>query len=109
MTETTQLYSAVVEEMFWLNDGEWNADNTWTRVCDEAGDCGDWYQVMTLVLHRPADNTFWGVSWDRGLTESQDSYHPWADADTTTATRLWPKERLVRSWVTKKPEDWGDE
>jgi hypothetical protein len=109
MIETTQLYSVLVEEMFWLDDGERCADRIWTRVCEEAGRCVDWYQTMTLVLHRAEDNTFWGVDWDRALTVEQDHCFPWADADTVTATRLWPKEHLVRSWVTEKPEDWGNE
>jgi hypothetical protein len=109
MTETTKLYSAHVEEMFWLDDGETSADGLWTKVCEEAGDYGPWYQIMTLVIHRTADNSFWGVDWDRGLTESQDHCYPWRDADTVTATRLWPKPHLVRVWLTEKPEDWGEE
>lgn len=109
MTETTQLASDLVEEMFWLDDGEFCADGIWTRVCEEAGECSDWYQAMTLVLYFSYDNSFWGVDWDRGLTESQDHCYPWRDADTVTATRLWPKPHLVRVWLTEKPAEWGEE
>jgi hypothetical protein len=108
MIQTCQLDSILVQEMFWLKNGAVTADGLWIRVCEEAGDCGSWYQVMTLVIHRAEDNSFWGVDWDRGLTESQDHCYPWTDAATVTATRLWPKAHLVRSWVTEKPEEWEE-
>lgn len=66
---------------------------------DEAGDftyvtttkasARRWAQSITIVVSDP-DGAYWGLAYDRGLTEEQPNEYPWRDGGTCELTRLYP-------------------
>lgn len=48
-------------------------------VCDEQVDSRRWHSVHWYVVERVEDATFWGATYERGLTEGQhlDRYERW--------------------------------
>lgn len=64
----------LAEDLFSNRDG--TTIGEWTKVTEQREDSGRWMEYFTLIL-KHEDGTFWGISFARGLTESQESEYPW--------------------------------
>ena len=71
-------------------------------VCDRQIDSRRWHSIHWYVVERLEDETFWGATYERGLTESQhlDRYECWGihtydrakrDAEKVSFTQVFPK------------------
>lgn len=70
----------------WSNVG----DAEWSKVAEQHVSEHRWYDRYWLVLLH-ADGTFWGLRYDKGKTEMQETEWPWSKADGPIAlTRLYP-------------------
>ena len=78
-----------------------------TYVTTIEGDQRRWVQGVTIVVS-DADGAFWGLEYDRGLTENQDSCYPWRDYASRTdveLTRLYPHTITRVEYRTKPAEE----
>lgn len=87
--------SEVAEELYETEDE--TEDGEFHFVTTVEGDSGRWRQHHTMVLRRVKDDTFWGISYELGLTENCDSSYPWRGEwsdrpESVVATRLYPRE-----------------
>lgn len=77
-----------------------------TYVATVEGDRRRWMQGITIVVSDP-DGAFWGLEYDRGLTENQDSEYPWrgwgGDRKDVELNRLYPHTITTVEYRTKPP------
>lgn len=77
----------------------------WECVADvDTDNDSRWYARWQMVLRRMSDNTHWAVDYEVGLTESQETTFPWAEAGEVDAYRVVPQERTVIEWVAALSE-----
>lgn len=58
-----------------------------------------WVSVHWLVFRAPDDGKAYAVSYEQGLTESQDGTDPWNDDDEVTATAVEERQVTVTQWL----------
>lgn len=107
MTDTTTTRTIgpdlVEDHLIYAADGAMAGD--WCREADLHVDSRRWQEYRTLVL-RHDDGTVWGLHYTRGLTEAQDSDHPWRDAATPLPlVRLYRTEEVAVRYTTEPPVD----
>lgn len=79
-----------------------------TYVTTMEGDQRRWMQGITIVMSDP-DGAFWGLDYDRGLTENQDSHYPWqgswgGERKDVELTRLYPHTITTVEYRTTAPK-----
>lgn len=91
MTTITADQADEILDASYCKPGE-QVDN-FTYVATIEGDQRRWAQGITIVVSDP-DGAFWGLDYDRGLTENQDSEYPWRPSygsrTDVELTRLYP-------------------
>lgn len=80
----TAIPAEVAAELYEATDGMRVGE--WTRVADQRVGSGRWTEQHWLVLTR--GDGFFGLSFARGLTESQENELPWAPSWGTTPTEV---------------------
>ncbi len=74
-------------EASYADPGKTVGDYTIVAVVEE--DARRWMQGITIVVSDP-DGTFWGLTYDHGLTEDQPNEYPWRDSGSYDLERLYP-------------------
>lgn len=82
-------------EASWGKPGETVDDLTYVATIE--GDQRRWMQSITVVVS-DSEGAFWGLDYDRGLTENQDSHYPWKGYGARTDVEL---TRLYAHTITK--------
>lgn len=75
-----------------------------TYVATIKGDQRRWMQGITIVIS-DQDGAFWGLDYDEGLTENQESYYPWRGYGARTDVeldRMYP-HTITRTVYRRKP------
>jgi hypothetical protein len=80
-----------------VSEGDNNPWNVAIELHREQTDTRRWYSAHRLIFRAPDDGQPWGVSYKRGLTESQEQ-DPWDGLDEITVTRMESYERTVIAW-----------
>jgi hypothetical protein len=102
MAETRMLTRAQLDE--WglphetATDGQPNPYNLAVELDREQIDTRRWYSIHRLVFRAPDDGQPWSVTYMQGLTEIQEGYDEWDEADSVTATRMEQYKRTVTAW-----------
>jgi len=74
-------------DAFYGSPGETVENFTYVDTIE--GDQRRWMQGVMIVMSDP-DGAFWGLEYDRGLTENQESYYPWRGYSARTDAELVP-------------------
>lgn len=74
-----------------------------TYVTTIKGDSRRWMQGIRVVVSDP-DGAFWGLDYDRGLTEEQPNEYPWRNKESATLIRLYPHAITETVYRTKPQE-----
>ena len=97
MKTTRTIERGQLEELAFSRQGTWVGN--WVLI-DRAqlGEEHRWYHEATMVLqHR--DFTYWGVDYERGLSEIQETTWPWDDK-SQEEIELYPMESHVELRIT---------
>jgi hypothetical protein len=89
MTETRTIEPNDAEDLMW----DWSAGGTggWTKVGTQHISEHRWHDRHWLVLRRRDDGTYWGLMYEQGKTEMQETQWPWDKAaGPLKLTRLYP-------------------
>jgi hypothetical protein len=62
-----------------------------------------WAQGITIVVS-DSEGEFWGLSYDRGLTEEQPNEYPWRDGGSCELTRMYP-HTITKTVYRTKPQE----
>lgn len=91
-------------EASWGTPGD-EATDGFTFVATMKGDQRRWLQAVTIVVS-DSEGAFWGLDYDRGLTENQDSTYPWRSFGRRDVelTRLYPHTVTKTVYRTKPAE-----
>ncbi len=84
-TITADLADEILEASY-AGPGETAGDYTIITVVKE--DARRWMQGIRIIVSDP-DGAFWGLSYDRGLTEEQPNEYPWRDSGSYDLERLY--------------------
>lgn len=74
-----------------------------TFIATIEGDQRRWMQGITIVVS-DSEDVFWGLDYDRGLTENQENHYPWQGYGGRTdveLTRLYPHTITTTTYRTK--------
>ena len=77
MSDTRTITADQADEILDAADcdpGETAGDFTYITILESSQ--RRWMQGITIVVSDP-DGNFWGLDYDRGLTEEQDNEYPW--------------------------------
>jgi hypothetical protein len=77
---------------------EWDSAHPVERLHEEQIGTRRWVSMHQVVFRARDDGKAWSVTYDRGLTESQDCTDPWGYRDTITAVEMEPHEVTVTEW-----------
>lgn len=102
--ETAYIDPELAEELHESEDGD--TVLRWTRVTDIRGEARRWMERHTLVI-KDADDRFWGLDYEVGLTEEQPNEYPWRGTgdEPLALTRLYPHTVTTTDYRTKPPAD----
>lgn len=99
MTETRTIKPGDADDVMWAG-----SSGPWTKVTEQREGSSRWYEQKTLVI-RHEDGTYWGLPYEQGLTEVQETEWPWNQAGKELKLdRLYSRE-LVETKYTAIPPD----
>ena len=86
---TAYIDPEIAEELHESSNGE--SVDRWTRVGDIRNSSSRWMERRTLVI-KDGDGQFWGLGYEVGLTEEQESEYPWRGTgdEPLALIRLYP-------------------
>lgn len=101
-TETRLIDPDDAEILHMLDDG--TPEGPWTKAAEQHVSEHRWYDRYWLVL-RHEDGTHWGLKYDVGKTENQETEWPWeVTEDPLELTRLYPREVIRIEYGTAPAE-----
>ncbi|MFD4699804.1 hypothetical protein [Streptomyces niveus] len=82
---------------------EWDAEHPAERLHEAQIGTRRWVSIHEVIFRAPDDGKAWAVTYDRGLTESQDGTDPWGYGEQTIrAVEMEPYEVTVTKWRAVK-------
>lgn len=105
MTTITADQADEILEVSWGAPGD-QVDDDFTYVTTIRGSQRRWMQQITIVVS-DKDGAFWGLTYDKGLTENQDSEYPWrpySGRKDVELTRLYPHQVTTTVYKTRPAE-----
>lgn len=104
MTTITADQADEILEASWGDPGDEAGDFTFVTTIEDGA--RRWAKSITIVVS-DSDGAFWGLSYDRGLTEEQPNEYPWKPYGGPTdveLTRLYAHTVTTVKYRTKPAE-----